>query len=66
MGFPGAGAAAALLALALAVGAVAAGDSLADLGGAATEIESAPGNTPLPLPVAISLSLSGFLLVCRL
>jgi hypothetical protein len=35
--------AAAVVVLALVVGAVAEGDSLADLGGAAREIESAPG-----------------------
>jgi hypothetical protein len=53
--------AAAVVVLALVVGAVAEGDSLADLGGAAREIEGAPGT-----PRRGDLSLSGFVLLVSL
>jgi hypothetical protein len=46
--------AAAVVVLALVVGAVAEGDSLADLGGAAREIEGAPG-TPRRGDLSLSL-----------
>ena len=66
-GARGAAAAVAVLAAALlvAAGADASGDSLADLGGAAREIESAPGNRLTAQSAAGDLRLVP-LLVCRL